>query len=60
MMSKFLQSIKKKFTSSPTMAEGGKVTAIVNGKVVADADTWQEVEGNIYVSVSAFRRSFNG
>ena len=59
-MSKFLQAIKNKFASSPTMAEGGKVTATVNGKVVADADTWQEVEGNIYVSIPVLRRSFNG
>ncbi|MCJ1332665.1 hypothetical protein MMC10_009358 [Thelotrema lepadinum] len=39
------------------MAEGGKATATINGKVVAEADTWQEVEGNIYFPFSSVDKS---
>ena len=51
-MSKLIAAIKGKLNPSPTMATAKKATATINGKVIAEADAWQEVEGNIYVSLT--------
>lgn len=48
-LSKFMDSFKQKFSSDSKMSEGQKAVATVNGKVIAEADTWEKVEGNIYV-----------
>ncbi|KAI4155258.1 MAG: hypothetical protein LQ340_001111 [Diploschistes diacapsis] len=36
---------------------GSKATATVNGRVIAEADSWQEVEGNIYFPFSSVDKS---
>jgi hypothetical protein len=36
----------------PEKMPSGKATAIVQGRVVAEADHWEVVEGNIYVRLS--------
>ena len=50
-MSKLIAAIKNKFASKPEMSAATKATATIDGKVIAEASMWQEVEGNIYVSV---------
>jgi uncharacterized protein (DUF427 family) len=40
------------------MAHTGKATASVNGTVVAETASWEEVDGNVYFPPGALREGF--
>lgn len=40
------------------MTVTGKATASVNGKVIAETDSWEVVEGNVYFPASSIKSEF--